>query len=154
MDVDGTLTDGRIYMGPSGEAMKAFDVKDGLAVRKLLPQGGVVPVIMTGRRSQIVARRAEELEIPVALQGVQDKEAALRALLAERALTGGEAAYIGDDLGDIPAMRLCAYAACPADAADEVKKACSFVCTHEGGRGAVREFAEWLLAQNAKEEKE
>lgn len=148
MDVDGTLTDGKIYMGNQGELFKAFDIKDGLGVHEILPEHGVKTVIMTGRASEIVERRAAELEIPVVLQGVKDKENTLRKLMDEYNYFPEQVAYIGDDLGDIPAMRVCKYSACPGDAVQAVKEECTFVCKKVGGSGAVREFIEWLLEQN------
>lgn len=151
MDVDGTLTDGKIYMGPAGEAMKAFDIKDGYAIANMLPSAGIVPAVITGRESAIVANRCAELGIRHLYQGRQDKPAAFLELLGQVSrelgveMTGAQAAYLGDDLIDLPCMRLCAVRGCPADAAKAVKEICQFVSRKDGGNGAAREFIEWLV---------
>lgn len=149
MDVDGTLTDGQIHISPTGEAFKSFDVKDGYAVHDLLPQMGIVPVIITGRHSDIVAHRAKELGIQELHQGVADKGALLREIAARYGLSREEIACIGDDCNDLSMMELCGICACPADAVQAVKKKCDYVCKAKGGRGAVREFVEWLMENNA-----
>ena len=152
LDVDGTLTDGKIYMGPDGEVMKAFDIKDGYGIAQLLPRAGILPAIITGRESRIVARRAAELGIRHLYQGAADKPAAFAKLLAAASaelgqpLTGANAAYLGDDLIDLACMRLCALRGCPADAAAAVRAECQFISGKKGGEGAAREFIEWLLA--------
>ena len=147
MDVDGTMTDGKIYMGAGGELMKAFDIKDGYAIHELLPENGVCPVIMTGRVSDIVTNRAKELEVPYVMQGIKDKRAAVFQLMEQLDCSAEEAAYMGDDLIDLEAMRLCGTRGCPADAVPEIKAICSFISTKNGGSGAVREFAEWILGR-------
>lgn len=146
MDVDGTMTDGHIYISASGEIMKAFDVKDGYAIYHMLPKHGIVPVIITGRRSEIVATRARELKIAELHQGVSDKLAVLKEIAAKYGASPEEIAYIGDDLNDLDAMTYCGYTACPADAVDEVLQTVNYVCKQNGGRGAVREFVTHLLA--------
>jgi len=146
LDVDGTLTDGRIYMGPQGEACKAFSIKDGLGLR-LLADAGVTLAILTGRESQIVQNRARELGIPHVIQNVQDKPTALRALCEELTIPLCETGFVGDDLIDLEAMRLCGLSACPSDAAPEVKAQADFVSDLAGGRGAVRQFVESYLKE-------
>ena len=148
MDVDGTLTDGHIYIGARGELMKAFDVKDGYAIAHLLPAAEIVPVIITGRRSAIVEERAKELSITELHQGVRDKLTCLKAIGEKYGVKPKEIAYIGDDLNDLDCIYFCGVTACPADAVEEVKASVDYVCTHNGGSGAVREFIAWLLAQN------
>ena len=145
MDVDGTLTDGRIYIGAQGEIMKAFDVRDGYAIAHILPQRGITPVIITGRSSAIVAQRAKELKITELYQGVTDKLAKLKEVAAKFGASADEVAYIGDDLNDLDCIRYCGMTACPADAVPEVLDAVRYICKHDGGRGAVREFIGWLL---------
>lgn len=140
MDVDGTLTDGRIYIGASGEVMKAFDIRDGYAIAHMLPEMGIIPVIITGRESEIVSRRAEELRIEETHQGISDKLPKLQEIAEKRGVTLKETAYIGDDLYDLPCIRACGYTGCPKDAVDEIVEAVDYVCAHESGRGAVREF--------------
>lgn len=144
LDVDGTLTDGAIYMGPDGEVCKRFSAKDGLGL-KLLQSAGVEIAILTGRRSRIVENRAAELGIARVVQGISEKPAALRQLAAETGVSLTETGYMGDDLNDLSAMYLCGVRACPADAVPEVREACQFVSDFPGGQGAVRQFCEaWL----------
>jgi len=140
MDVDGTLTDGRIYIDARGEAMKAFDVRDGYAIAHILPVIGVTPVIITGRRSQIVEQRAKELKIEELYQGISDKLVQLKIVAQKLNVQPKEIAYIGDDLNDLECIRYCGVTACPQDAVYEVKKQVKYICSHDGGRGAVREF--------------
>lgn len=145
MDVDGTMTDGHIYISASGEMMKAFDVKDGYAIYHMLPAHGIIPVIITGRSSDIVATRAKELKITELHQGISDKLAVLKEVAAKYGASPEEIAYIGDDLNDLDCIGYCGYTACPADAIDEVLQAVKYVCKHNGGRGAVREFVVEVL---------
>lgn len=140
MDVDGTLTDGHIYVGAAGEMMKAFHVQDGYGIAHILPQLGITPVIITGRSSEIVRVRAGELKISHLHQGIGDKLSKLREVAAELGATAEEIAYIGDDVNDLDCIRWCGITACPADAVPEVLEAVDYVCKRDGGRGAVREF--------------
>jgi len=144
LDVDGVLTDGRLYFGPRGEAMKAFDVRDGLGIR-LLQQAQIEVAIITGRSSPIVAVRARELGISSVLQGQADKAAALRGLLADRGLAPRECAYMGDDWPDLPALAIAGLAATVADATVEVRRRVHWMAPSPGGRGAVRDLARLLL---------
>ena len=107
IDVDGTLTDGRINMGPDGELFKSFNIKDGYGINEMLPAHGIVPAIITGRTSQIVANRARELHITELYQGKHDKLDTLRALMAKYQCSRENVAYIGDDILDIVCMREC-----------------------------------------------
>ena len=143
LDVDGTLTDGRIYIGNDGEAMKAFDVKDGFGIVQFRKEGGI-PVIITGRKSGIVRQRCKELSITELYQGISDKIECLRSLEARYGLTRENIAYIGDDLSDLECIQYAGISACPSDAADEIKAAADYVCEKPGGRGAVREFLDYL----------
>lgn len=149
MDVDGTLTDGKIYMGENGEIMKAFNIQDGYAVAHMLPKMGIVPVIITGRISKIVENRAKELGITELYQGRNDKLEIMLEVMEKYNCTKENAAYIGDDVFDIPCMEQCAISACPADAVLEVKDICQYVCRNTGGHGAVREFIEQLKSINS-----
>ncbi|MGD9945756.1 MAG: KdsC family phosphatase [Burkholderiaceae bacterium] len=144
LDVDGTLTDGRILIGPAGEAMKAFSVHDGFGLT-LLREAGVKLAIVTARQSAIVELRAAELRLDAVQQGVRDKGAALMALCERFGLPPARAAFVGDDWGDLRAMAVAGLAASVADAAPEVRARAHWVSQHPGGRGAVREFAEFLL---------
>ena len=140
MDVDGTLTDGCIYMGAEGEMMKAFHVQDGYAIAQMLPGLGITPVIITGRSSRILEKRAGELKITHLHQGIGDKLSKLKSVAAQLGAAPEEIAYIGDDLNDLDCIRFCGCTACPADAVPEVLEAVGYVCKCCGGRGAVREF--------------
>lgn len=145
MDVDGTLTDGKIYMGAQGEVCKAFDIKDGYGIHEVLPKHGILPVIITGRVSKIVENRASELGITRLYQGKHEKLEVMRELLAEFCCPPEQAAYIGDDILDLPCMRICGVRGCPADAVPEVRAISDFVSTKKGGCGAVREFIDWMI---------
>ena len=140
MDVDGTLTDGHIYIGAEGEMMKAFHVQDGYAIAHILPEKDIIPVIITGRRSKILERRAAELKITHLHQGVVDKLSKLKEIAAELGVDADEIAYIGDDINDLDCIRWCGLTACPADAVPAVHEAVKYVCSRNGGCGAVREF--------------
>ena len=154
MDVDGTLTDGKIYMSAQGEWCKEFDIKDGYGIHDLLPKAGIVPIIITGRESKIVENRCRELGIIHCYQGCHNKVQKLTELAGKLGLQADEngiyqkIAYIGDDINDLPSMKLCGAVGCPADAVDEVKNIASFICKMNGGSGAVREFIEWLMEKN------
>lgn len=145
MDVDGTLTDGCIYMGAEDEMMKAFHVRDGYAIANILPGKNIIPVIITGRTSKIVEKRAGELRILHLYQGVGDKLAKLREIAAELGAKPEQIAYIGDDENDLDCIRWCGCTACPADAVPSVIQVVDYVCKRNGGRGAVREFIENLM---------
>ena len=145
MDVDGTLTDGKINMGPDGEVFKAFDIKDGYAINEMLPAHGIVPAIITGRTSRIVENRARELHITELYQGKHEKLDTLKQLMAKHGCSRENVAYIGDDILDIECMRECGVVGCPADSCRQVKEIAHYVCNRNGGDGAVREFIEFLL---------
>lgn len=151
MDVDGTLTDGSIYISPDGECLKAFNVKDGYGINKL-KKYGIIPIIITGRKSRIVVRRANELGIEKLFQGIDDKKAKIHELAKEYEckydpLSGKyiDVAYIGDDENDIGAIQVCGCTGCPGDAVGTVKNEVDFIADKQGGKGAVREFIEYIL---------
>lgn len=150
MDVDGTMTDGKIYIGANGEAMKAFSVKDGYGIAELR-KSGVKTAIITARNSEIVERRAIELSIDKVLQGVKDKKNALEMLAKEYGLEKAEIAYIGDDIPDIPAMEYAGLVFCPKDASPEIKIISNIITASEGGKGAIRDAAEYILKNNKHE---
>lgn len=149
MDVDGTLTDGHIYVGEYGEAMKAFHVQDGYAIAHKLPAYGIIPVIITGRTSEIVRRRAAELKIQEIHQSVSNKLDKLKEIAEKYNVVPEEIAYIGDDENDLDCIRFCGFTACPADAVWEILGEVDYICKREGGRGAVREFIGKLLNETA-----
>lgn len=147
MDVDGTLTDGKVYMGASGEMMKAFDIKDGYGLANILPKHKIIPVIITGRKSEILSKRCEELKIEHVYQGISDKICMLEKVVDELQISFENVAYIGDDLNDLECMQMCGLTACPADAVEEIKAIVDFQCKKNGGSGAVREFLEWICSK-------
>ena len=150
MDVDGTLTDGKVYIGNDGEIMKGFSIKDGYGISFLLKEHNITPVIMTGRKSSIVEHRCKELGINNIFQGIIKKLDTLIKFVGENNLK--QCAYIGDDTLDLQCMKPIKEAGgivgCPADAVEEVRAISDYVCKNNAGNGAVREFIEWLLKNN------
>jgi len=144
LDVDGVLTDGRLYFGADGEALKVFDVRDGHGI-KLLGEAGIEVAILSARRSPIVERRARELGIGKVIQGAADKGAAFAELMRSLHLVSARCGYIGDDWPDLAAMAQAGFAATVADGAAEVREAAHWISSAPGGRGAVREVAEFIL---------
>jgi 3-deoxy-D-manno-octulosonate 8-phosphate phosphatase (KDO 8-P phosphatase) len=144
MDVDGVLSDGGLVYGDDGAELKPFYVRDGVAV-KMWRQAGKRAAILTGRSSQTVARRGAELSIDLVMQGADDKLAAFGQLLAGQELQPEQAAYVGDDLPDVPVLRACGLAVAVADACFEARAAAHIVTRADGGRGAVRETIELVL---------
>jgi len=145
LDVDGVMTDGRLWFGPDGEAFKLFHVRDGFGIKRLRAAGVEVAVI-SGRRSAAVERRMGELGVASVMQGVDDKDVALRELLSRLGVAGARAACLVDDVPDLPMMRAVGLPAAVADAHPEVLAAARHVTSLPGGGGAVREFCDWLLA--------
>jgi YrbI family 3-deoxy-D-manno-octulosonate 8-phosphate phosphatase len=144
LDVDGVLTDGRITINNQGEEIKSFDVKDGQGL-KLLAQGDVEIVIVSGRRSVVLEHRAKDLGIPGLYQGVEDKADLCRKLISKRGLMKEEVCCMGDDLPDLAMFNESGLRIAVADACQEVRAAADLVTQNRGGRGAVRELCEWLL---------
>ncbi len=153
MDVDGTLTDGKIYVGENGEVFKAFNVRDGYRLINI-EKYNIVPVIITGRKSEILARRAAELKIEEVHQGVDDKLKVLDEIINRYQLSYENVAYIGDDVNDIDCMNVCYLKSCPADAVDEVIGVVDYVCKTNGGNGAVRELIDLIVRNNDKNNNE
>ena len=149
LDVDGVLTDGRLYFGPRGEALKAFHVRDGVGLREL-QRAGLEIAVISGRRSPMVAARCRDLGVRHVVQGVGDKLAALTRLCARLKLTPAACACVGDDLPDVPLMRVAALSFAVADAHRTARRAADVVTRLPGGRGAVREVCDHLLALNAR----
>ena len=144
LDVDGVLTDGRLYFGAEGEALKVFDVRDGHGV-KLLREAGIEVAILSARRSPIVERRARELGITQVIQGASDKGASFAELAQALKVASEHCGYIGDDWPDLAALAQAGFAVTVADAAPEVRRVAHWVTAAAGGRGAVRELAEFIL---------
>jgi 3-deoxy-D-manno-octulosonate 8-phosphate phosphatase (KDO 8-P phosphatase) len=143
-DVDGVLTDGRLFIGESGESFKAFSSLDGHGL-KLLAQGGIAPLVISGRDSPAVRRRIADLGLSHAVFGAQDKLAAGGALLQALALDWDEVAVMGDDWPDLPLMTRAAFACAPANAHAEVRAIAHHVTAAGGGAGAARECCDLLL---------
>lgn len=148
-DVDGTLTDGVIGMGNSGELFKSFNCRDGMGFT-LAHNVGIQTAIITGRSSELVSNRAKELKISSVWQGVSDKRIAYSQLKEQFKLTDEEVAYVGDDLNDLPIMKLVSLPCAVGDAVPEVKKIAKFVAKHEGGKGAAREILEFIIKEQEK----
>ena len=145
LDVDGVLTDGRLWYGADGEVLKGFHVRDGLGIKSLLAIGIEVAII-SGRDSPAVARRASELGIRHVIQGCDDKGRALDALCATLRVEAAAVACIGDDTPDLPMLTRAGLAVAVADAHPDVRAVANRVTTLPGGHGAVREVCDWLLA--------
>lgn len=152
MDVDGTLTDGMIYMGADGELQKAFNIKDGCGIKVLLPQNNIVPVVITARNSDMVYHRCSELGIAEIHQGVRDKMQCLSSLLDKYSCQLGDVAYMGDDIIDLQCMMPIkehgGLIGCPADAVNAVVSQSDFVSSCNAGQGAVRQFIEYIIERN------
>lgn len=144
LDVDGVLTDGRVYVDDSGRGLRAFDVHDGFAIRWYQRLGGTV-VVCSGKDSPAVGSRASELHIEHVIQGSRDKVADLERLLDGLGLRLVQFAMIGDDLPDLPVLQRCGFPIAVANAVPEVRSAARVVTERSGGRGAVREAIEYLM---------
>lgn len=144
LDVDGVLTDGRLYLGGNGEELKAFNTLDGHGI-KLLQQSGVKVGIITGRKSALVARRAAELGIDLLLQDRLDKLNALKEMLTEVELDLSQVAFMGDDLPDLAPMCRVGLALTVPNAHPVVRQHAHWQSARNGGEGAVREACDWLM---------
>ncbi len=149
MDVDGVLTNGDIVYTDAGVEQKVFDVKDGLGLRVAV-EAGLHLVLMTGRISSILQRRARDLRIKTVLQRVGDKEAALRSLAQDRGVPLERVAYMGDDLNDRAAMRAAGVSIAPADAVPDILAEADVVTDAPGGKGAARQAVERILRAQGK----
>ena len=152
LDVDGTMTDSRITYSESGDEIKAFNVKDGLAIVSWMKLGKKVAII-TGRSSKIVERRAKELRIEHFYQGCDDKLTKLEELIEKLDITMENVAAIGDDLNDYKMLEAAEISFVPRDASSYVDKIASVVLTRKGGNGAVREMIEYLVKKERLEGK-
>lgn len=144
LDVDGVMTDGRLWYTAAGEEMKVFHVRDGYGI-KAARRAGLKVGILSGRRSEAVARRAAELGIDAVVQGRDDKGPALDELLAAQGTTADRVAYVGDDVPDLEVIERVALSFAPADAVEAVRRRVDVVLEAAGGAGAVREVVEVLL---------
>ena len=151
LDVDGCMTDGRIIYTAGGDEVKSFNVKDGFAIVNWIAMGRSAAII-TGRSSEIVKRRAEELGIQHFYQGVKDKLAVLESICAELGIGVEHTAVIGDDLNDYRMLKACGHSFVPADAVHRVVEIADTVLSRKGGDGAVREMIELLILKEGLEE--
>jgi 3-deoxy-D-manno-octulosonate 8-phosphate phosphatase (KDO 8-P phosphatase) len=150
-DVDGVLTDGGLHYGTRGEAIKRFNVLDGLGIR-LLQQAGVATAIITARKSRIVAKRADDLGIHHVQQGVHDKKTAFEQLLSHTGTDAADSGFIGDDLIDLPVLSCVGFAASVPNGHEEVRTRVHYVTQAPGGHGAVRELCDFILRAQGKYE--
>lgn len=148
-DVDGVLTDGTIWFTADGDVMKGFSTLDGHGLR-MLQDAGIELAIITGRRSKALEQRCENLQIRRLHQGVENKRAVLHTLLDELGYAPEQAGYMGDDVVDLPILRACGFAATTADGHELVRAHVDLVSRRPGGRGAVREVCDFILAAQGK----
>jgi len=152
LDVDGTLTDGKITYANSGEESKSFDVADGLAIAVWTKKFGKKAAIITGRNSVLVERRAKELNITHLHQGIKNKQEVLENILEEEGLNWSQVAAIGDDLNDYHMLRKAGLSFTPANGSHYIKDIVNVVCENKGGEGAVREMMEYIFKEDNLEE--
>jgi 3-deoxy-D-manno-octulosonate 8-phosphate phosphatase (KDO 8-P phosphatase) len=145
LDVDGVLTDGRLYYGPRGESLKVFHVRDGFGIKQV-DSAGIAVAILSGRKSAAVSRRARELGIRSVTQGAADKLLELRKLAKTRGIPLEHCACVGDDTPDAPILAAAGVGIAVADAHPDALAAAKLVTTRPGGQGAVREVCDWLIA--------
>lgn len=147
LDVDGTLTEGGVFMDNEGNEFKKFNIKDGAGI-VLAQKVGYDFMILTGRTSKCVQRRAADLKIKYLEQGVTDKVGYLKRFMTEHNISAENIAYVGDDLIDLGPMRIVGISACPQNAVSEVKAECDYIIPFDGGKGVVRSFLEMILKEN------
>lgn len=144
-DCDGVLTDNGVYYGEDGEVLKRFSIRDGMGVERLRKLCQVTTGVITGETSPSVQKRAEKLHITELNLGIKDKAGLLKQITERHNITAAEVAYIGDDVNDLEIMALVGLTACPADAMEQVKSKVDYVCRVNGGHGAFRDFAEFII---------
>src|SRR6202011_5560405 len=145
LDVDGTMTDGKLYFGPRGEALKVFHVRDGQGI-KHLDAAGIQVAVISGRKSKMTEIRCRELGVEHIVQGAEDKVAAFEKLRTRLKVAASESACVGDDAADVPLMKVVKLAFAVADAHRDALRAAHIVTSLPGGQGAVREVCDYLLA--------
>ncbi len=149
LDVDGVLTDGRIIYDSAGRDSKFFDVHDGLGVY-VLHKSGIKTVLITANSSKTISPRAKDMRVAEVFADIFPKTAVLEKILRKYSVTSDEVCFVGDDLVDLSLMRKVGLPVAVANGASEIKEAASFVTSHSGGRGAVREVAELILKSQGK----
>ena len=143
-DVDGVLTDGKLYIGSNGEEYKAFHTQDGMGI-SLAHYTGMKTAIITGRKSDAVQKRADELNIHFVYQGIHHKLEVLKEIVNELNIGLDEVCYMGDDINDIPILNVVGFSACPQNAVKLVREKVMFISNQNGGQGAVREVIDYIL---------
>lgn len=149
LDVDGVLTDGSLYYSHDGQESKMFNTQDGFGLR-LLREAGIETGVITARNSEVVDRRAKELQMRYIYQGMSSKLGAYKEIIKQSGLKPFEIGYMGDDWLDLVLLRRVGFGAVPANAVDEVKEIAHYICHQSGGRGAVREICNLLLESQGK----
>lgn len=152
IDVDGTMTDGGIYYDEHGNELKRFCTKDAAGFFAA-PKAGIKIMVLTGRECAATARRMGEMKVEHIFQNIGSKEVFLQNFMKEHGLSRENIGYIGDDLNDLPAMKLAGYIGCPADACPEVKEMADYIAARKGGHGAVRDVIEHMLRERGEWEK-
>ena len=152
LDVDGTLTDGKITYLNNGEETKSFDVSDGLAIAVWTKSFGKKAAIITGRNSSIVEKRAKELNITYLYQGIKNKQEILEEILKKEGLSWSQVAAIGDDLNDYNMLKKVGLSFTPYNGTHYLKDFVHVVCKNKGGEGAVREMLEYIFKEDGLEE--
>jgi 3-deoxy-D-manno-octulosonate 8-phosphate phosphatase (KDO 8-P phosphatase) len=152
LDIDGTMTDGRLYFGPRGEALKVFNVRDGYGIKRL-DAAGIEVAVISGRTSKMVNTRCRELGVEHVIQGAEDKVLAFERLRKRLKIEASESACVGDDAPDVPLMKAVKLAFAVADAHPEALRAAHVVTSLPGGCGAVREVCDYLLASRQRSSK-
>jgi 3-deoxy-D-manno-octulosonate 8-phosphate phosphatase (KDO 8-P phosphatase) len=143
-DVDGVLTDGRLWYGPAGEELKAFHSFDGHGM-KMLAASGVACAVLSGRRSSAVAARCAELGVAHVLQGIEDKLAAFEELIGALQVAAERCGFMGDEIVDLPVLRRCGFACAPREAREAVRSRAHYVASAAAGFGAAREVCEYVM---------
>jgi 3-deoxy-D-manno-octulosonate 8-phosphate phosphatase (KDO 8-P phosphatase) len=147
LDVDGVLTDGTVWWGPSGEEFKRFSFADIMGVSRAV-KAGLIVALVSGEDSPLVDRYAKKFDIKDCFKGCKDKAAALRAFARRHELPLGEICFIGDDINDLGAMEIAGFSAAPSTAHQAAREQATFVTQRAGGLGAVREVVDLILSRN------
>ena len=152
IDVDGTMTDAGIYYDEHGNELKKFCTKDA-AGYFAAQKAGIKLMVLTGRECQATTRRMQEMKFDYIVQNIKDKESYVKDFMKQNGISREELGYIGDDLNDLPSMKLCAFVGCPADACEEVKALADYVSQIKGGYGAVRDIISAMLNERGEWER-
>jgi len=149
-DIDGVFTDGRFYLSDKGVESKSFSTQDGFGIRQLL-KAGIEVAVISGRKSGAVAKRMKELDVRHVILGCTDKSAAFDTLAKDLDIGAEEAAFVGDDIPDLPLLSKVGHSFAVANAVSAVREYCNYTTKARGGNGAVREICELLLAAKGEE---